>query len=466
MNPSSANSETTARGIGLDFGAAECRIAVQSGSSCEVLKLRLREGVESPKRHLGMQRPDNDAVATAMLRHVREEAERRYSIHITKARLAVPPCFEDKQKAAALHCAEQSGFATVQLVDDSVAAAMYSMNSGTPRGRWLIFGLGKCAFYATLIETQARLDVKAHAGDIRLGGDDFDRLLGDELRRRYPVLASMPETIALRIAEQCKKMLSSEEVAEVEYAIQLNLPLRISLDRAGLERVLTPAIGKTIATVRQLLDEQHVAAAEIDRVLAIGEAARMPLVERWLRETVPAPLEHLESDAVCRGAAMLSTSMGDCFEPRPATRQQPAPVPGGDDAETRPMATRAAALAASGPDRLRLYYQFLDEAREELAYMCMREAGRQEALGRAKDGMEALEHFLEWKSEAGKKTVRDKLIYYYLAQAYDLLREAQANKTDRERRDVLKRCGQKANRVLEIDPKNAKAKELKRQLGR
>src|ERR1700677_2592967 len=99
-----------ARGIGVDFGAGGCRVALQFGSSRLVCALPLPPDMESPKCHLGMQVAGNDQDAVKLFARSKSEAERQLGERICGGVIAVPPCFTDRQKAATRKCAEDAGF--------------------------------------------------------------------------------------------------------------------------------------------------------------------------------------------------------------------------------------------------------------------------------------------------------------------------------------------------------------------
>jgi hypothetical protein len=455
--------ENIARGIGIDFGAGGCRLAVQAESSREVCSVSLGRGAESPKRHIGMQRPGNDARATELLRATREEGERVLGAKITGGMLAVPPCFTDRQKSAAQACAVAAGFKNVGLIDESVAGAVFHVTVTGQRGRWLVYGLGKSTFYTTLIDTREKIDVKGHNGDVQIGGGDIDTLLASELRQRGLVGVGLDPDMLLRLAERCKKLLSFQEEAIIQdLGGPADKPVCFTFRRYELEALLEVIVGKTISLVRQTLAEEKTSAGEIDRVLLLGESTRIPLVQRRLGQEISAPSERLSGDAVCRGAAIVGTRLGDCFQDivEPGLEAQATPAAEG------PLTTYAAMNGAEGAEKLDLYYQFLEHARNELAYLCKQEAARQAGRDRAKDAVTTLERFLEWKTTAGKDVVKAKLADFYFMRARNAYAQALAAKRDDERRKALKDCKTELNKCLESNSGHAEAKGLRARLPR
>src|ERR1017187_4860914 len=453
-----------ARGIGIDFGAGGCRLAVQEGASRVVCSIPPPRGVESPKRHIGMQRPGNDARATEILRSAREEAKRQLRAKITGGMLAVPPCFSDRQKAAAKACAEGAGFKNVALIDEPVAGAVFYMRSIVERGRWLVYGLGKSTFFATLLDTREKIAVIAHNGDVQFGGDDFDGLLAEEIRRRWLAAVDLETEPLLQFAERCKRLLSFQEEAIIQDLAEPAIePVCFTFRRDDLEALLDESIGRTLALVRQTLADGQTSPDEIDRVLLLGDSTRIPMVKRRLRDLTAAPIERLSKDAVCRGAAIVATSrLGDCFQMNVEPGIQVSMPPAVDG----PMKTYAAMSGTSGGKKLELYYQFLEDARRELAYIYIREASGQDGLGRTKDAVATLERFLEGTSTAGKDAVSAALADYYYRRARNAYDRARAAKRDDDRRSALKDCKSELRACLLLNSKHADAIRLKAALAR
>jgi hypothetical protein len=454
MNPPAA------RSIGIDFGASACRIAVQAGAETAVAITPAPPGVEPPKRYIGMQRHGNDAQATAILHCALEAAEREYRIRITGAIVAVPPCFTDRQKSALKACAEAAGVEKVGLVDEPLAAAVAHMGSGAPRGHWLIYGLGKATFYATLLDVSQRLEVRAHCGDVSLGGVDFDNLLVAELCRRGG--AAQGEALPI-LAERCKKLLSFWEKAIVQdLAGPDDCPVSFEFARSEFELMIEPTVHRSIDLVRSMLSEQKIGGDGIRRVLLLGGSSRIPLVEREISILTSAEVDRLPGDAVCRGAAILASQLGACFEP--ATAQLPS------DSRAEPgnrlLAAYAVARKTAGPDQIERYKDFLNAAHEELAYVYRQQAAIQDGLGRGRDAKDELLAFRDrWRPTLGTVAINEKLAQMYYDEATEFLEKARIESVEKTRRTLVKSCKWRLREALQANPRHEKAGVLLKGLG-
>jgi molecular chaperone HscA len=123
--------------------------------------------------------------------------------------------------------------------------------------------------------------VLATHGDTYLGGDDFDRLIGDEFRRQHPSLNSDETSLIqeLRLAaEAAKKALSSADRYEGTVRGQ-----QVSLSRAKFNELIRPLVDRTLDSCRQALADAGLVAGDIGAVVMVGGSTRVPFVKDSVR---------------------------------------------------------------------------------------------------------------------------------------------------------------------------------------
>ncbi|MCI0490203.1 MAG: Hsp70 family protein [Blastocatellia bacterium] len=473
-------SEHAVRGVGIDFGAGACRVAAVEGTAYKIIiddyrvkpcPLIIRPGglstgvqrepggsnyahhfhCEAIKRNLGMEKTishggkklRNDEAAIDILRNLRVKGEAQLEGAITGVAITVPPCFSDRQTAAMKYCAEAAGFRNVTLVDDSRAAALaYSRESGR-RGRWLVYGLGKSAFYVTALDTTDDIKLLAHNGNAHLGGDDFDALIvdaviADDLTKQG--IFSKPGGVSsdprvggelLRLAAECKERLSSQEKAEIEHSV---MGIRFSLSRAEFERLIADKIEETITLTEQTIKEADLKPEEIDRILLVGRSTSIPLVKSELSRLIGKEMEQLPDDMIAKGAAIYSTRLGACFSRSPkASLSSPAPELSAPPAQVElppkmsSLWTKVqSALGDKAYDEAIIAYEdFLKAAQEDLSYICNAYAARLEGQGKKQEAMEILERTDE--RFPGNPVVAGKLIDIYIGRAEELKKQGSIN---------------------------------------
>ena len=137
---------------------------------------------------------------------------------------------------------------------------------------------------------------------IALGGRDLDHWILDHLLPDDPDLILTSQTSLLNAAERLKCRLSDPDISdqdtliELASGVDLKTPISLSLnrqqlhallERRGLLKVLEGLLDRTLASARQ----QGCRPEDLNAVVAVGGGAHLPLMRRWLSDTMqPVPL--------------------------------------------------------------------------------------------------------------------------------------------------------------------------------
>jgi molecular chaperone DnaK len=187
----------------------------------------------------------------------------------------------------------------------------------------LVYDLGGGTFDVSILEIyevdgQPQIEVKATAGNNKLGGDDFDDLVigwlvaefkkstGIDLSKDVQALSRLKEA-----AEKAKIELSGTQTT------QINLPfitmkdgqpehLDIALTRAKFEDLISKLIEKTMRPTRQAMKDAGVKKGDVDKVILVGGSTRVPAVQAAVeKEAGKEPYKGINPDeAVAMGAAI------------------------------------------------------------------------------------------------------------------------------------------------------------------
>jgi molecular chaperone DnaK len=139
------------------------------------------------------------------------------------------------------------------------------------------------------------VEVRAVNGDGHLGGDDFDKRIVDWLADEF----KRDQGIDLRNDPQAlQRLYEGAERAKVELSsstqTQINLPfitadasgpkhLNMSLTRSKFEQLTTDLVERCRGPVEAALADASVTADDIDEVILVGGATRMPAVQELVR---------------------------------------------------------------------------------------------------------------------------------------------------------------------------------------
>ncbi|MCU0871202.1 MAG: Hsp70 family protein [Pirellulaceae bacterium] len=241
-----------------------------------------------------------------------------------KAVVTVPAYFNEPRRKATQDAGRLAGLEVIDIINEPTAAAIAygweqrflaaNLSAGA-RERVLVYDLGGGTFDVTLMEMAgADFQAVAIAGDVYLGGMDWDQLVAghvaDRFRKEHGIeLRDQPGQwdCLMQAACDAKHALStrSETLVPVSHAGKQS---RLRLTRAEFESLTGDLVERTRLTCRSVLREAGVAWGDVTRLLLVGGATRMPMIQRMLaEESGLSPDRSLSPDeAVAHGAAIYA----------------------------------------------------------------------------------------------------------------------------------------------------------------
>jgi len=254
------------------------------------------------KVQLGEESFTPQELSAEILKAVKRKAEAALGGPVRKAVITVPAYFDDAQRQATRDAGRIAGLDVVRIINEPTAAAIAYGLDTRQQGLVAVYDLGGGTFDISILRITGAgengdaggsvFKVLSTHGDTHLGGDDFDALLADEMRRR--ILKSHPRCdlsgplasqLLRKIAELVKFDLS--RALETEYTIELpaqSLTFHDTFTVPELEGLIAPLVERTLASCRQALAAAGARPADIADVVLVGGSTRVPLVRRKVRE--------------------------------------------------------------------------------------------------------------------------------------------------------------------------------------
>jgi molecular chaperone DnaK len=264
--------------------------------------------VRSVKRHMGTDWKTGDIdgksytpqeISARVLQKLKRDAESYLGEDVTDAVITVPAYFEDAQRQATKEAGQIAGLEVLRIVNEPTAAALaYGLEKGEKDQTILVFDLGGGTFDVSLLEVgEGVVEVRATSGDNHLGGDDWDQRIVDWLVDRFKSSQGIDlnkDKMALQrireAAEKAKIELSSQGTANI------NLPyitvdgdknplfLDETLSRAEFQRITSDLLDRTKAPFHNVIKDAGIKVADINHVVLVGGATRMPAVTDLVKE--------------------------------------------------------------------------------------------------------------------------------------------------------------------------------------
>lgn len=263
-------------------------------------------------------------ISAEILMKMKETAEAYLGEKVTEAVITVPAYFNDAQRQATKDAGRIAGLDVKRIINEPTAAALaYGMDKKSGDRTVAVYDLGGGTFDISIIEIdevegEHTFEVLATNGDTHLGGEDFDNrvinYLVEQFKKDQGIDLKQDPLAMQRLkeaGEKAKIELSSAQQTEV------NLPyvtadasgpkhLAIKLTRAKLESLVEDMVQKTLAPVKQALEDAGLKVSDINDVIMVGGQTRMPKVQQLVADFFgQEPRKDVNPDeAVAVGAAV------------------------------------------------------------------------------------------------------------------------------------------------------------------
>lgn len=353
--------------LGIDLGTTNSCMAVMEGGEAVVIpnaegarttpsvvgfskkgeklvgQVAKRQAVSNPentvysiKRHMGdanykvtlldkQYKPQE--ISAMILQKLKTDAEAYLGETIKQAVITVPAYFNDSQRQATKDAGAIAGLDVLRIINEPTAASLaYGLDKGDIEQTILVYDLGGGTFDVSILELGGGVfEVKSTSGDTHLGGDDFDQRIVNyllaEFRKTEGIDLSKDRAVLQRLTDAAEK--AKIELSGVA-STNVNLPfltvgpdgepkhLDVDLTRAQFQKMTEDLLDKTLVSMRQALNDSKLTPNDLDKVILVGGATRMPAVVELVENfTGKKPYKNINPDeAVAIGAAIQAGVLG------------------------------------------------------------------------------------------------------------------------------------------------------------
>ncbi len=264
-------------------------------------------------------------VSAMILSKLKTDAESYLGESVTQAVITVPAYFNDSQRQATKDAGKIAGLDVLRIINEPTASALAYGLDKKKNERILVFDLGGGTFDVSILDVgEGVVEVKATNGDTHLGGDDWDEKIvhwaADEFKKDHGIDLRQDRQALQRLREASEK--AKIELSTLLEA-EINLPyitadtngpkhLQMKLTRSNFEQMSEDLLNRCRKPFENALKDAGVSTSQVDEVVLVGGATRMPMVQNLVRSLVnKEPNKGVNPDEVVAiGAAIQGGVLG------------------------------------------------------------------------------------------------------------------------------------------------------------
>ncbi len=248
---------------------------------------------------VGDKKYTSEEISAMVLRKMVDDASERIGENITQAVITVPAYFNNSQREATQNAGKIAGLEVLRIVNEPTAAALAYGMEKKGNETILVFDLGGGTFDVSVLEVgDGVFEVRSTSGDTHLGGSDMDHAVVDwmaeEFKKEYNVDLRKDKQALQRLIEAAEKAkIELSGLPETTISLPFiamdpasNAPLYLEqkLTRSRFEELVGPLLQRLRHPVEQALKDAKIDKGEINEVILVGGATRVPAVKRIVKE--------------------------------------------------------------------------------------------------------------------------------------------------------------------------------------
>ncbi|HEY5502945.1 MAG TPA: molecular chaperone DnaK [Candidatus Anoxymicrobiaceae bacterium] len=236
-------------------------------------------------------------ISAMILQKLKGDAEEYLGEKVSEAVVTVPAYFDDSQRQATKDAGRIAGLEVLRIINEPTAAALaYGLDKENEQ-TILVFDLGGGTFDVSVLEIGGGVfEVKSTSGNTHLGGDDWDQVvidwMADDFKSKTGIDLRSDKMALQRLKEAAEK---AKMELSTTTSTNINLPfitatqegpqhLDMTLSRSDFNKMTADLVDKCVGPFKQAVDDSGIDLKNIDHVILVGGATRMPAIQDKVRE--------------------------------------------------------------------------------------------------------------------------------------------------------------------------------------
>ncbi|MCL2611090.1 MAG: molecular chaperone HscC [Defluviitaleaceae bacterium] len=263
---------------------AKERLITHPGSTINLFK----RGMGTAKKYtLANKEFTAEELSSLIIKRLKEDAESFLGCEIEEAIISVPAYFSEPSRRATKIAGELADLNVERIVNEPTAAALaYGFHEKEDYSKFLIFDLGGGTFDISILEKYGSvMEVRAVAGDVFLGGEDFTEIL----------LKMFAKEVDLKLSELSEKnraiLLKAIEKAKCEFVNSHNVGIKVNVDEKDYEAEINlkdytvkceDLLSRIRHSIKIAISDSSLSLDDIDNIILVGGATKLPVIKNFV----------------------------------------------------------------------------------------------------------------------------------------------------------------------------------------
>lgn len=240
----------------------------------------------SKEYKLGQNSFTPEELSSFIIKKLKEDAEAYLKEEITEAIISVPAYFNDAQRRATKVAGELAGLKVERIVNEPTAASLaYGFHEAAEHAKFLVFDLGGGTFDVSILEKYKNImEVRAVAGDVFLGGEDFTHILTELFTRKASIditkISLTAHAMLRKQADAAKARFSETRTVSINCTIDDDI-YETTITYDEYDRACQELLNRLRIPIKSAMSDASLRLSDIDSIILVGGGTKLPIVRNF-----------------------------------------------------------------------------------------------------------------------------------------------------------------------------------------
>lgn len=234
---------------------------------------------------MGTEKISPEELSAHIVQSIIEDAKEYLQENIEEVVISVPAYFNMDERISTKKISEYINIPVERLINEPSAASLH-FHDNSKEMAYVVCDLGGGTLDVSVVDCfEDVVSICSIAGDMQLGGIDFDALIKDYVLKEAKIHTITPNESQklLEICEAKKKELQNKEEVPITFTIR-NKEYTIPFSNKIFYRLSMPLFDKITGTIANAVKSSGFKKKDLSCVILVGGSCNMPILQEFLKQ--------------------------------------------------------------------------------------------------------------------------------------------------------------------------------------